>query len=1094
MTQPPFVRGSGRGWTLGRNLLLVGIVGAILAASVVQSALSGIARVKAVNRAVRSSERLQRYQQDADMMRDALHSDVLSAVLTGRGTGVDPAEEIRAGVGAHADRLRADLSSIQRLAPEAGVPRSVAVLVPSLESYTRQAEDLVDRALSGPLPSDGPSFASFEEAFHRLEVSQAKATADLSRAARRDDSRAGQEEDAVQRRLFLLSGGALLGLVALAFALRRMGRKADSAADEMHLRDRRFAALVDYSSDVVTVVDAAGLITYESSAVERVLGYDPAGRVGTPVLDIVHPDDMALARSRLAGDWNAAEPVVDEIRARHRDGSWRWVEAVWSNLVDVPEVAGIVVNWREVGMRKALEEGLAHEREFFAAVLESLEDGVVACDADGTLTLFNDATRRFHGLPVAPVPACEWPQHYDLFLADQTTPMATEDIPLFRALAGEVVRDAEMTIAPRNGNRRLIAANGRAIYGPDGRKLGAVVAMHDTTERKEAERALVRQAFEDSLTGLGNRASLTAHVEAARRRAALTGSTLAVLVIDLDDFKRVNDSLGHAAGDLLLVETATRLRGCLRGPDVAVRLGGDEFVALLEDASQDQAISVADRILASVRAPFCLDARELTVGASIGIAVSEGGADDTEKMLRAADLAMYVAKSRGKGAHAVFEPDMHLVALGRLALEGDLRRALADNQFTLAYQPVIRLGDGAMVGVEALLRWDPPGRGPAQPDEFIPVAEDSGLIVPLGAWVLEEACAQARRWDEAFPDRAPLTVAVNVSGRQLLRSGLVDTLVDVLKRTGVEPARLVLEITESTLAGDDELALTTLWEIKRLGVRLSIDDFGTGYSSLSRLRTLPVAALKIDRSFVVEIDGPDAEAPLVVATLAMARGLGLSVVAEGIETTGQLEFLSRHGCPEAQGFLMGRPVEASAIAALLERDVPLVEVMGEPTPLGLAAVNGLTMVIESVITNRRGDDEAIQSLLAEMARITGLESTHLTEIHWDRFEQEVLYARNTGALDIGEGLLVDWADTRCRQALLGGPSNTDDVPGAYPESEAARRMGLQSYVSVPVPSPEGRIFGTLCGASSKRCKLGEAELAVFHLFARLIADRLGQSV
>lgn len=638
---PPVGTVARRTSRLSRSLLVVALIGSISAALITQSAVRGVARLEGAHRASGRMLTLQREHQKMRVLKNALRADVFNASLTGRGAGIDTADSIRSRTAADAMRLREVLSALAVLRPGREGAGALAALDSPLREYADDAEQLVEQALADPQRAR-TGLASFDREYHRLELLQGKAAGVLSRASRVGEEQARDQERSVQREVLTLSAMAIVVLAALAFALRRMACRAQAALKELHVHQTRFAALVNHSSDVIMVVGADGLIAYESPAVEQVLGYDPMERVGTPATHYVHPDDVAVALSRFGVEGAPVDaPVIAEIRLRHRNGSWRWFEAVWSNLLDVPEVEGVVVNLRETSQRKALEDGLFREREFLTAVLESLADGIVACDADGALTLFNDATRRFHGLPAQSLPADQWAQHYDLYLADQTTPMVSGDIPLFRALSGEAVHEEEMVIAPKNGRRRLIQASGRAIFGPDGSKLGAVVALHDTTERREAEHKLVRLALEDSLTGLGNRTSLASRFEEARGRAALTGSTLAVLIVDLDDFKKVNDSLGHGAGDLVLVDFATRLRSCLRENDLAVRLGGDEFAVLLEGASENDAVLVAERVLRATRSPFGIaptgitgGASDISVGASIGIAVSEGGVDDAEKMLR----------------------------------------------------------------------------------------------------------------------------------------------------------------------------------------------------------------------------------------------------------------------------------------------------------------------------------------------------------------------------------------------------------------------------------------------------------------------------
>ena len=427
-----------------------------------------------------------------------------------------------------------------------------------------------------------------------------------------------------------------------------------------------------------------------------------------------------------------------------------------------------------------------------------------------------------------------------------------------------------------------------------------------------------RRAERDELTGLRNRHGFTAVIDAALSRRRDADDPLAVLLLDVDDFKHVNDSLGHQAGDRLLVEVTSRLRSVLRAGDTACRLGGDEFVVVLPRATEATALAVAERLLAAL-ATVSVDDVDVGTTASIGIALTTDVEPTADSLLRAADLAMYLAKERGKGRCARFERHMQAAAVQRLALIRDLRRAVRDDALTLAYQPVVDLRTGEVSSVEALLRWDDPARGPVPPGRFVPLAEETGDITEIGGWVLRRACRQLREWDEAGVPRS-VAMSVNVSTRQLERAGLLAVLDECLA-DGVDPSRLVLEITETALAGDSAAAERTLEQVRRRGVEIAVDDFGTGYSSLSRLRSAPVSRLKIDKSFVAEIgDGPSA--PLVDATLAMAAGLRLGVVAEGVETAGQLRYLRALGCPEAQGFLLARPMPPAGVLPLLLGDRP----------------------------------------------------------------------------------------------------------------------------------------------------------------------------
>jgi diguanylate cyclase (GGDEF)-like protein/PAS domain S-box-containing protein len=455
---------------------------------------------------------------------------------------------------------------------------------------------------------------------------------------------------------------------------------------------------------------------------------------------------------------------------------------------------------------------------------------------------------------------------------------------------------------------------------------GVVVNYRDVTARKALEDQLRHQAFHDALTGLPNRALFADRLGHALSRARRSPQQLAVLFVDLDDFKTVNDSLGHGAGDELLVRVAERLQRALRPGDTIARMGGDEFAVIVEDQTDAAApVEVGQRLLAALNAPFANEGKELFVHASAGVAVSTSQQTTAEELLRDADLAMYMAKSNGKNRLELFQPSMHSAALARLSLKGDLERALERDEFVLLYQPIMRLGSGQLSGVEALVRWNHPRRGLISPLDFIPLAEETGLIVPLGRWVLEQACRQAVTWDAA--GATSLTMSVNVSGRQVQEPGFVDEVAAVLAGTALPPQRLTLEFTESVLMRDANATAGMLAQLKALGVRLAIDDFGTGYSSLSYLRRFPIDVLKIDASFVAAMSSGSDQTALVRSIVKLGETLHLETVAEGIEQPAQLSDLRSLGADLGQGYFFARPLSADDVSAML----------ADPTVVGQSA-------------------------------------------------------------------------------------------------------------------------------------------------------------
>ena len=452
---------------------------------------------------------------------------------------------------------------------------------------------------------------------------------------------------------------------------------------------------------------------------------------------------------------------------------------------------------------------------------------------------------------------------------------------------------------------------------------GLVLNTRDVSERRQLEDQLSHQAFHDNLTALANRALFKDRVDHALLRTKRHTPSVAVLFLDLDGFKEVNDSLGHAAGDRLLIQVGQRLVSCVRPSDTVARFGGDEFAVLIEDASDDPELdTVAERILEELSQPFFVNDRELHVRGSMGIARMDPDVDGVDQLLRNADLAMYRAKAASQGGFERYDPGMHTELVQRVQLEADLRRALETGELFLHYQPTFDLASGQITGAEALCRWNHPTRGLVPPTEFIPLAEASGLIRPLGAWVLREACKQAAAWQRANPRRdKPLTLSVNLSGKQLQHTQVIEDVAQALRDSGLPAKSLVLEMTESVLMDDSETVLDILRQLKQLGARLAIDDFGTGYSSLSYLHRFPVDILKIDRSFVERLSRTSDNAELARTVVRLGQSLQLQTVAEGVEDSAQFLTLRRMGCNIGQGYYFGRPMETQDMERLLNDEL-----------------------------------------------------------------------------------------------------------------------------------------------------------------------------
>ncbi|MDR7087108.1 diguanylate cyclase (GGDEF)-like protein/PAS domain S-box-containing protein [Aeromicrobium panaciterrae] len=466
-----------------------------------------------------------------------------------------------------------------------------------------------------------------------------------------------------------------------------------------------------------------------------------------------------------------------------------------------------------------------------------------------------------------------------------------------------------------DGQVRTLASWGEIVSDADGNPTRMMGICWDITERKQMEEQLVREALHDSLTGLPNRALLVDRLTQAIAGLPRRGGPLCVIFVDVDRFKVINDSLGHEAGDEVLVELAKRFSSVLRPGDTVARFGGDEFVVLSEELADDgEALTIAERLQNETNRPISVQDSEVMVTVSVGIAVSRSFTNHPSALLRDADAAMYRAKRGGRDRSVVFADEMRDEAIDRHDTEQQLRRAVSDDQLVLHYQPIVELATGRVTGVEALVRWQHPTRGLVPPGEFIPIAEEIGLIVQIDDWVLEHACQQLTAWQATNPE---LTMSINLSGLQFARPDLVSLVAGVLESTGANPERVALEMTEGVLMRDAEDAVTVLRDLRRLGVRLDIDDFGTGYSSLSYLRRFPVDTLKVDSSFVSGLGGNAEDRAIVQSVVALAQSLGITTIAEGVETTKQLQVLRDLGCKSAQGFLFSRPLPPQELTQLV---------------------------------------------------------------------------------------------------------------------------------------------------------------------------------
>ncbi|MFZ5510485.1 MAG: EAL domain-containing protein, partial [Pseudomonadota bacterium] len=702
-----------------------------------------------------------------------------------------------------------------------------------------------------------------------------------------------------------------------------IGRAFDRMAAEVHDREARrrqaeaalrqnelkFRAVFEQTHELVGLLDTDGTLMEVNDVALRFARTSRMQVIGRPFWDTPWwRHDAALQEKLRAAVRRAARGEATSFEAEHRraDGSRRVVDF---SLRPIRDEAGKVL-WEVAEGRDITERRQAEEQQrLAAAVFENSPDAIIITDTDSVILAVNHAFTQLSGYSAAEA----------VGKRAAMLNSGRQDKAFYRAMWDAINATGswcgEIWNRSKDGVEYPAWLSITALRDADGKASRYIGIATDLTQRKHAEERIRHLAYYDPLTGLPNRSLLVDRARQALAIAAREGKQAAVLAMDVDHFKTVNDSLGHASGDLLLQAMAERMRGVLREADTLARTGGDEFVVILAETGAGGASHVAAKLLALATEPYRIGGHLLTATLSIGISIYPGDADNFEALLQHADTAMFRAKQGGRNAYQFFRPEMNAAARERLTLENRLRRALARGEFTLHYQPQVHVGTGRLVGVEALLRWHDPEAGWIAPGRFIPVAEDSGLIVPIGEWVLGEACRQAKCWQEA--GLPPLPVAVNISANQFRHGDIEELVARTLADSGLAPCWLELELTEGVLMEDSERTLSLLRALKAVGVLLSIDDFGTGYSSLGYLKRFPLDKLKIDQSFVRDITTDADDLAIASAVISLGHSLRLRVIAEGVETEEQLAILRSQGCDEAQGYYFARPMPPGTIEALL---------------------------------------------------------------------------------------------------------------------------------------------------------------------------------
>jgi diguanylate cyclase (GGDEF)-like protein/PAS domain S-box-containing protein len=689
-------------------------------------------------------------------------------------------------------------------------------------------------------------------------------------------------------------------------ALSRQISETEAAQERAAQSERQMRSIIENMQEIFYRTDREGGILWASGAVVEILGYAADELLGVPFASLcVDPKEHAT----FVGALERREGRVKDyqLRLRRKEGGAVWIAInaqYYRNEGGEPQ--GFEGTARDITDRKKDEERL----QLASLVFESAVEGVVVTDADAVIQYVNPAFTTITGYAAEEAVG----QTPSILRSDR------QNDAFYRAMWGSLLTTGqwrgEIWNRKKSGEAYPEWLTITAIRDEKGNTIQYASIFHDITELKRTEEQVKYLAYHDALTNLPNRTLALDRLSVALGHARRKDSRVAVMFLDLDHFKRINDSLGHTVGDLFLQEVARRLTGSLRGDDTVGRVGGDEFIILIEEVeSVDGVVAVARKIIDAMKAPFVHEGRDLYSGVSVGVTFFPDDGKDAESLVRNADMAMYRAKEKGRNNYQLFTNEMDAIAVRRLELESNLRAAVEAGEFQLYYQPKITMVDKNVSGCEALIRWVRPDGKIISPIDFIPVAEETGLIIPIGEFVLKEACRQAQQWREETGFAADFSVAVNLSARQFEQSNLVSVIVNALEATGLPASALCLEITESALMQDIEAAIKTVMELRGMGILIAMDDFGTGYSSLSFLRQMPIHLLKIDKSFVADMTHSASAAAIADAIITLGHSLALSIVAEGVETAEHFSMLKELGCDEMQGYLVSRPLPADEFVA-----------------------------------------------------------------------------------------------------------------------------------------------------------------------------------